>query len=604
MGWGAGIVCPTRREPGRDERRAQQVRLREQTHELGTVGTALDDRHAAAVVVDQQPRDARERGLGRDALDRSHERLDRRPPEQPRELSAGPDRPARERAFEHVAIREQADQISAADDRHVPHPGEAHHLGGIPQRRGGRERDEAAAHPGRHTLLARGHDAPAPGTARHAAIPCIPRASIDSGASGPTLRVPMPAAPDVFRAYFDFTEEDRELLAELRPTLEKHGDSLVSAFYRHLLSFEPTRRLLRDPDVKERLLRKQRDYLISLAGPEIDEGYIARRHRIGEIHERIGLGPFWYLGAYALYLSLLTPIICAETAGDLDRAEHTVTALQKLILLDAQLAMESYIERRERELESLNAELSESGRELARDLEARSAELRRTTERARAAENLASIGTLVAGLAHEIGTPMGVIQGHAHLLESKVADEQSRWRLRTIQQQIGRISKIIQSLLNMARPRRREHGPVALEPLVENTVAFLDEKLARRHIRVVRGFEPCESVRGDPERLQQLLLNLFLNAADAMPDGGELRLGVEPGAEGTVHVTIADTGAGIAREDLDRVFDPFFTTKPAGEGNGLGLAVVQGIVTDHGGEITVSSEAGAGTRFHISLPVA
>ena len=413
-------------------------------------------------------------------------------------------------------------------------------------------------------------------------------------------------------AYFEYTEADRELLSALAPALEKHGDALVSAFYRHLLSFAETRHLLRDPAVKERLLLKQREYLQSLAGPEIDAAYVARRHRVGEIHERIGLAPTWYLGAYALYLSLLTPIVCEEFAGDTDRTERTIAALQKLILFDAQLAMETYIERRERELEYLNDELSRSGRQMARDLESQGAELRRTTERARAAEHLASIGTLVAGLAHEIGTPMGVIQGHARLLENKVADDQSLWRLHTIQDQIGRISKIIQSLLNMARPSRRERIPIDVEPIVENTLSFLKEKLERRKISVSRSFEAAAEVMGDPERIQQLFLNLFMNAADAMPEGGELRLGIEPGAKDTVLVTVADTGAGIAGSDLDRVFDPFFTTKPAGEGNGLGLAVVQGIVTDHGGEITVSpgprsSDSGkdqTGTCFHISLPVA
>jgi signal transduction histidine kinase len=409
-------------------------------------------------------------------------------------------------------------------------------------------------------------------------------------------------------AYFDYSKDDRELLSALRPSLEKHGEALVAAFYRHLLSFAETRHLLRDPEVKDRLLRKQRAYLLSLAGPEINAAYVAQRRRIGEIHERIGLAPVWYLGAYSLYLSLLTPIVLEENANDGDRAERTLTALHKLILFDSQLAMQAYIERRQRELEYLNDELSRSGRALARDFEIQGAELRLTTERARAAEQLASIGTLVAGLAHEIGTPMGVIQGHARLLESKVTDDQSRWRLHTIRDQISRISKIIESLLNMARPSQRERTAVAIQSIIENTLGFLEEKLEGEQIRVVRNFEAAPAISGDPERLQQLFLNLFLNAADAMPEGGELRVGVEPGADDTVLVTIADTGSGISAPDLDRVFDPFFTTKPAGEGNGLGLAVVQGIVTEHGGEITVSSgstgRAGspAGTCFHISLP--
>jgi len=404
-------------------------------------------------------------------------------------------------------------------------------------------------------------------------------------------------------AYFDYGPSDRALLAELASILEKNASNLVSAFYRHLLSFPDTRHLLREPAVKERLLGLQREYLLSLAGPDVDEAYLDHRRSIGEVHERIGLEPRWYLGAYSLYLSMLTPLLFEHFAPEPHRAERALVALQKLLLFDASLAMETYIGGRQRELVYLNQELSRSGRELAHDLEAQGARLRQTTERARSAEQLASIGTLVAGLAHEIGTPMGVIQGHAKLLESKLSDEQARWRLQTIQEQIARISKIMQSLLNMARPARSARVPVALEALIDGTLAFLREKLQRRGIEVVRSFEPVRSVRGDPERLQQLFLNLFLNAADAMPGGGELRIGLRA-CDGEVEIEVADSGEGIAEQDLPRVFEPFFTTKPAGEGNGLGLSVAHGIVADHHGTIDVRSESGVGTCFRIVLPLA
>jgi signal transduction histidine kinase len=212
----------------------------------------------------------------------------------------------------------------------------------------------------------------------------------------------------------------------------------------------------------------------------------------------------------------------------------------------------------------------------------------------------------VAGLAHEIGTPMGVIQGHAKLLESKLPrdDADARWRLETIQSQIARISKIIQTLLNMARPRKARRVPVALDALIQSALSFVGEKLARRGIAVEPVLEPVGSIAGDPERIQQLFLNLFLNAADAMPDGGRLKVALEPDPEGSALVRVSDTGSGIRPEDLDKVFDPFFTTKPAGEGNGLGLMVCKGIVSDHGGSIDVSSEPGVGTEFRIHLPLA
>jgi signal transduction histidine kinase len=396
--------------------------------------------------------------------------------------------------------------------------------------------------------------------------------------------------------------EDLEALRSLREPLEKHADAFVGAFYRHLLSFQATRDLLRDAEVKNRLLESQRAYLLSLAGPVVDEAFVAERRRIGEVHERVGLEPRFYLGAYALYLSLLTPIVLETFARDASRGADVLVALQKLLLLDAQLAVETYIERHERELQYLTDELSREGRQLASAYETQRSELRETASRARVAEELASVGKLVAGLAHEIGTPMSVIQGHAKLLEPAVASEDALWRLRTIQEQIARISRIIQTLLNLARPRRSRRVAVNLGPLLEATLSFLAEKLRHRGIRVERDLRNAPSILGDPERLQQLFLNLFLNAADAMPDGGELRIGLEPTVGGGALVRVADTGVGISEADLPRIFEPFFTSKPAGEGNGLGLMVAQGIVKDHGGSICVESRLGSGTEFRIECP--
>ncbi len=403
-------------------------------------------------------------------------------------------------------------------------------------------------------------------------------------------------------SYLDLRAADLELLRMLREPLEKHADSFVGAFYRHLLSFQPTRDLLGDPDVKDRLLASQRSYLLSLAGPVVDEAFVAERRRIGEVHERVGLEPRYYFGAYALYFSLLTPIVFEAFGQDAQRGADVLTALQKLLMLDAQLAVEAYIDRRESELQYLTEELAKESRRLSRAYETQRSELRQTVSRARVAEELASVGTLVAGLAHEIGTPMGVIQGHAKLLEPAVASEDALWRLRTIQEQIGRISRIIQTLLNLARPRRSRRVPVALAPLLDTTLAFLSEKLKSRAIWVERDLQEVPSISGDPERLQQLFLNLFLNAVDAMPDGGKLRVSLSPIGEAEVEIRVADTGVGISEADLPRVFEPFFTSKPAGEGNGLGLMVAHGIVKDHDGIISVESEPQRGAEFRIAFP--
>lgn len=403
-------------------------------------------------------------------------------------------------------------------------------------------------------------------------------------------------------AFLGLGEGERALLAELAPLLERHADRFVAAFYRHLLAFDATRELLADPEVKDRLLRKQREYLLSLAQPVFDERYLEDRLRIGEVHHRVGLDLRWYLGAYALYFSLLAPLVTQMLQGDPDRTSQTLSALSKVLLLDAQIAIDAYMERRDRQLEHLNRELAETSRDLAREYEATEQELRLTTRRAQAAENLASVATLVAGLAHEIGTPMGVIRGHAEGLESHVEGEKAQWRLRIIREQVDRISNIIQSLLNIARPKEALRVPVPLVEVIDTALAFLSEKLGRRGIAVERRYESTPVVRGDPDKLQQLFLNLFLNASDAMPEGGKLRIAVRRGAAGDAEVRVADDGVGISPEQLEHVFKPFYTTKPAGRGSGLGLVVAQGIVADHHGQIEATSEVGLGTEFRISLP--
>ncbi len=416
----------------------------------------------------------------------------------------------------------------------------------------------------------------------------------------------MPRSSDLEQrlAFLNLGSADLERLAQLRPLFEKKAPAMVASFYRQLLSFPPTRQLLSDPQVKERLMQAQREYLVSLAGPTLDDAFIEQRRRIGETHDRIGLEPRWYLGAYALYLSILTPVIWEAYEHDPQQATSMLVSLQKLLFLDAQLAMEAYIDRHHRELEYLTEELAKEGHRLAGDYADKQAELRLTEDRARAAEELASVATLVAGLAHEIGTPMGVIQGHARMLEPAVSGEDAVWRLRTIQEQIGRISKIIQTLLGMARPGKTRRLPTALAPLIETSLSFLQEKLARRNIDVAKTFAPVPSIVGDSERLQQLFLNLFLNAADAMPNGGELRVSLAPQGERHVEVRVADSGVGIPADALERVFEPFFTTKTASEGSGLGLMVARGIVGDHGGSIQVTSREGEGTEFVIRFPVA
>jgi len=404
-------------------------------------------------------------------------------------------------------------------------------------------------------------------------------------------------------AYLGISGEDQVLLRRLKEKVDSELDRLVADFYGHLLSFEETRDLLRDPAVRDRLLESQRRYLESLISDDVDEAYVAQRLRIGQVHERIGLEPRWYLGAYELHQDHLDRIIDEVLASEPDVAAKTRAALRRRLFLDIELAMQAYIDKREEQLEFANTELAKSHLGLMKEVGEKSEALRETTVRAQAAEQLAAVGVLAAGLAHEIGTPMGVIRGHAESLTGAVRDERSRWRIETIIEQIDRITNVMQSLLNLARPRAPVVEEVKLESVIDTALSFLEEKLRRRHIEIDKEVESAPSVLGDGEKLQQLFLNLILNAADAMPEGGRLGIRVEKQDAQDLVASVSDTGVGIDAEDLPRVFEPFFTTKASGQGNGLGLVVARGIAIDHGGDLTVESEKGRGTTFRLVLPL-
>jgi signal transduction histidine kinase len=199
---------------------------------------------------------------------------------------------------------------------------------------------------------------------------------------------------------------------------------------------------------------------------------------------------------------------------------------------------------------------------------------------------------------------MNVIIGYAQMLRDSSLDAKNRKRVEIISEQVERVAAIVQSLMNFARPRETVRMPVQLQEVLEKALSFVGEKLRRRGIEVERDFERIPSIRGDAEKLQQLFLNLFLNAADSMPDGGSLRVSTAPRGEAEVGVRVRDSGAGMTAGVVAQIFEPFFTTKERGMGNGLGLSVAKGIVVDHGGTIDVSSDPDKGSQFVLMFPSA
>ena len=223
-------------------------------------------------------------------------------------------------------------------------------------------------------------------------------------------------------------------------------------------------------------------------------------------------------------------------------------------------------------------------------------------EQLRKTERLAELGTLASGMAHEIGTPMNVILGRAELLMRKTTDESAKRGLETIVSQVERITKIMNQLLSFARKRPIERRPTDLTIVIKDVLDVLQERIRKYNIQVETALDPdVPKVFADPDQMSQVLLNLVLNACQAMRDGGTLRIGIKS-FDSKVELTVADTGCGIPVSNQSRLFDPFFTTKEVGEGTGLGLTVVHGIIEEHEGSIRVESEQGKGATFHILLP--
>ena len=227
-------------------------------------------------------------------------------------------------------------------------------------------------------------------------------------------------------------------------------------------------------------------------------------------------------------------------------------------------------------------------------------------EQLQISDKMASIGLLAAGVAHEVNTPLtGISSFTQMLLDGADQDDPKTKLLEKIERQTFRAAKIVNGLLNLSRPSAgNERAPVDLNGVIGDVLSLLEHQFKVARIQVRRDLALTGPVvMGIEHKLQQVFLNLFLNARDAMPKGGWLTISTRV-VDGTALAEVGDTGGGIPSEHLARIYDPFFTTKAIGQGTGLGLSITYGIVREHDGTIACDSEVGAGTRFTLSLPAA
>jgi two-component system NtrC family sensor kinase len=313
------------------------------------------------------------------------------------------------------------------------------------------------------------------------------------------------------------------------------------------------------------------------------------------------------LAGLLLWRLVLAPVqrlagaMAAVGAGDLSIRVPVTSRDEIGALAESWNAMTEELRRTREQLTGLNRTLEERVERKTRELEA-------AHQRMLVVEKLASLGKLAAVVAHEIGNPLAGIRTYARVLRRKAAsqappDEEAERILAVVDAETGRCGDIVRNLLQFGRSSGGRFAEEDLGPVLERC------RLLLRHQAELQGVtlalerpEALPRVVCDAGQVEQVVLALAMNALDATPAGGTVTIAARPAEGGGLVLAVSDTGCGIPPEDLPRVFDPFFTTKEPGKGVGLGLSIVYGIVTRHGGRIDVDSRVGSGTRFEVHLP--
>ncbi|MCU0230062.1 MAG: ATP-binding protein [Acidobacteria bacterium] len=263
------------------------------------------------------------------------------------------------------------------------------------------------------------------------------------------------------------------------------------------------------------------------------------------------------------------------------------------------------------DLEEAHRELQNWARTLRDRVDERTRELRQTQDQVIQSERLAGLGRLAAVVAHELNNPLaGVLvmvrRARKALARDSFSPEQRKetagW-LEMVDQEVARCGKIVQDLLAFSRHRRASREPVLVNEVASRALRLLGHKLDLAEVDLIETLDPKNpQVVGDTGQIQQALMAVLINAVEAMPQGGALEVATRGRGDGGVEIEIKDSGIGIAAEDLPQIFEPFFTTKADGQGVGLGLSVVYGIVSRHGGRLDIASTPAQGTRVVIQLP--
>ncbi len=381
------------------------------------------------------------------------------------------------------------------------------------------------------------------------------------------------------KSYIGFTSQEASDVESLASHVRPQIPGMVETFYDVLLSHPDARTSIGGGEAQLLRLKKQlAGWMYELFNGSYGHDYFESRFRVGATHVHVALPQrYMILGIEIIWQELLKSLR-ESGVEDLDRK---LTALHKLLTIDLTVMLqsyqESYVERiRSAERDALEAKLTR-------------------------AEHLAEIGQLAASLAHEIKNPLAGISGAIQVIgDSMGEDDPHRVIVNEILGQIARLDATVKDLLFYARPSRPTAREIKLDDLVSRVLMLVREEPTVRRVRI--DFDAANAdaaLFADEGQIEQLLLNLILNAAHASDEGSVIHVEVLPNGRFT-RLRVVDTGHGMKSEVLNRALEPFFTTKA--KGTGLGLAICRRIVESHGGTISLASEVGKGTTVSIDLP--
>jgi signal transduction histidine kinase len=386
-----------------------------------------------------------------------------------------------------------------------------------------------------------------------------------------------------------FDEGDVALLHDLVDLFQTRLTDISEAFYQHLLNYAETRAVFKDEGMISRLKEAQKAYLMQAVEGPYDAAYFDRRWRIGFIHNAIQLEPHWFIGAFQLYHRILYPMILERYRNDAQAVVDHILALDKIMNLDMQLGIQSYMVHYTNTMEKLQA-------------------LNLQIEAASTAKS-----QFLANMSHEFRTPLNAIIGFTEVLQDQIPGPLNAEQLEYLGDvhNAGQLLlRLINDVLDLAKVEAGrlelfyETFPIA--QTVREAVTALRGAAEKKGITLHLNLPPdLGLITADQIRLKQILFNLLSNAVKFTDHGGvSVTAAIE---DGQLHLAIADTGIGIRAEDMQRIFVEFSQVDASHarrhEGTGLGLALSKRLVETHGGRIWLESQFGTGSEFHVLLPL-